>query len=173
MRNIFKLLTASLVVLSSSAYAATVNVEWRDMDSFTDIVEGNTQSRKNFRQRIQDELTQAFQEQIAKSSDSLIINITVIDVDLAGEVSQGLAVKIRQVRDQDFPRLKFILEIKDSDGQTLHASVQNIKEKAAKHSAFRMKGSQSDFYLEKQLIEKWSEEMLLPSLVELGKLKSS
>ena len=54
--------------------------------------------------------------------------------------------------------------LRDENGSVVFQGEQNLKEKKDKHKAFRMKGSQTDFYLEKSLINKWFEGILLPAV---------
>jgi hypothetical protein len=57
--------------------------------------------------------------------------------------------------------------LKDQSGAILLQGLQNLKERKDKHNAFRMKGSQSDFYLEKDLLEKWFDKALYPAIAKL------
>jgi hypothetical protein len=166
MKKILGLSLATLLVMQSS-FAADVKVEWKNPDKYRDIVNGNTQGKSQFRSSLFSELEKTFADEAAAINNKYHLKIIMIDVDLAGQVQLGKAIEVRTVNDFDFPRLKFYLYLYDDNNNIVLQGVQNLKEKKDKHNSFRMKGSQSSFYLEKDLIKKWYKQALIPAINKL------
>jgi len=157
----------SALFISQSVAAADVEIEWKNPQNYRDIVAGNTQGKTKFQKVLFSELESAFKKEAKKLPENYRMKVVMVDVDLAGQVRQGQSVSIRTVNDYDFPRLKFYMFLYDEHNKIVFQGTQNLKEKKDKHKAFRMKGSQTNFYLEKDLITKWFDIALVPSLAKL------
>ena len=144
--------------------AATVQVEWKESDKYTDIIAGNTRSQSNFESALFKAIEGEFETQAAKLVDSYKMEVVIFDIDLAGTVALGQPIKIRKIDDSSFPRLNFYMFLYDKNNKIIFQGAQRLKERKAKHNAFRMHGSQSEFYFEKDLIEKWFNLALVPAL---------
>jgi hypothetical protein len=161
------ILSLSITTTSVACLAADVEIEWKNIDNYTDIMVGNTLSKRDFKESLMRQFEETFKNYAESIPNKYHLKITMIDVDLAGTVTLGLPVEVRTVTDQDFPRLKFYVVVYDENNNIVLQGVQNLKDQNIKHSAFRMKGSQSDFYLEKDLIKKWFERALIPAINKL------
>ena len=157
-------LMLTMLVASPFANAADVKVEWRDLNEFTDIAHGNTQSKTKFRENLVNEITRAFEDNAARLDDRYRMEVVIFDIDLAGSVQRGLQVQVRKIEDHDFPRINFYMYVYDEKDNLILQGAQRLRERKDKHNAFRMKGSQSNFYLEKDLIKKWFDLALIPAL---------
>lgn len=163
-RFISVLLGLSFAVSLQAAPSMSVEVDWKSPDRYRDIDEGSTQSKKTFRKRLFRKIEESFSENMAKLPGDYNLKITMIDIDLAGSISRGLSTEIRTINDHDFPRLHFYAILENSKGEIVLQGEQNLKERKDKHKSFRMRGSQSEFYLETALIEKWFDRALVPAL---------
>ncbi|PCI62211.1 MAG: hypothetical protein COB35_04550 [Gammaproteobacteria bacterium] len=161
----FALLT--VLTFTSSTFAANVEVEWKNPENYRDIVAGNTEGKNKFQQTLFTELEATFSKSAKKLPENYHMKVVMIDVDLAGQVQQGRAISMRTVNDYDFPRLKFYMYLYDQNNNIVLQGTQNLKERKDKHNAFRMKGSQTRFYLEKDLIKKWFDIALIPGVAKL------
>lgn len=163
-----KMLGVMIGLALSATVAASpgmqVEVEWKSPENYRDIDHGTTQSKKKFRKRLFDIIERRFEENMEPFSDKYNLKVTMLDVDLAGQISRGLTQEIRMVHDHDFPRLHFYIIVENKNGEIVLQGEQNIKERKDKHKSFRMRGSQSEFYLEKDLIDTWFEKALVPAL---------
>ena len=157
---------ASMLYLPSTQ-AAKVDVKWQNPDKYEDIYEGTTQSKSKFRKRLYNTLEETFKLKANELPENYNLEITMLDVDLAGRVQRGLPAEVRTIADSDFPRLHFYMILRDSQGNIVLQGEQNLKERKDKHSAFRMYGSQSEFYLEAILIEKFFDMVLIEAVNKL------
>jgi hypothetical protein len=148
----------------SASMADTVEIEWKNPDDYQDINPGTTQSKKTFRKRLFNTIEKSFVKNMTKMPEGHNLKVTFFDVDLAGKINHGLANEIRTINDYDFPRLHFYIILENEKGEILLQGEQNLKERKDKHSSFRMRGSQREFYLETMLIDKWFDQALLPGV---------
>ena len=165
MKKVIGGLVLGLMALNvSAAQLGDVSVEWKEPERYQDIDQGNTQSKTTFRKRLFSTLENAFAENMEKVKGDYKLKVTMLDVDLAGRVNKGLTNEIRTIHDHDFPRLHFYIILENEKGEIVLQGEQNLKERKDKHKAFRMRGSQSEFYLETSLINKWFDQALIPAL---------
>jgi len=164
-----KLLMLLLIAsVSSVTQAASVSVDFVKTDQYKDIDSGGNQSQNRFEGKLFSIIEKSFSENAAALPGDMSLDISVLDIDLAGAVAHGLGfgADIRQVTDKDFPRLLFYMVLKDKNGEIVFQGRQNLRERKLRHTAFRMKGSQTDFYMETALIDKWFESVLTPAVAK-------
>lgn len=155
------------IVFATNLHATpslAVEIDFKNPEKYQDIDPGTTQSKKTFRKRLFNTLEKSFNKNMEKVDSAYNLKVTVLDVDLAGKINRGLANEIRTINDHDFPRLHFYIILENDKGEIVLQGEQNLKERKDKHKSFRMRGSQSEFYLETSLIDKWFEKALLPAL---------
>jgi len=157
------------IVLSLSVQAASVSVEFVKKELYQDIDSGGNQSQPRFEERLFNVIKSSFEKNAEKLPKDLTLKVSVLDIDLAGAVAHGLGMgqDIRQVSDKDFPRVLFYMILEDKDGKIVFQGRQNLKEKRLSHQDFRMKGSQSDFFMETALVSKWFDGVLVPAVAKL------
>ena len=163
--KIFKALFASVLMTLSGAAASAVNVEFSDVSNFKDVRAGAKNSIK-FIENLKADLTYTFKKNLDDMPDDLFVNVTFLDIDLAGVAAAKLPYQSRYIRETDYPRMKFLIEIKDKSGNVILSQVQNIKEKAIEHTLAdkRKLADGETLYLEKKLINQYCQEILIPSL---------
>lgn len=156
-------------LLACSAQAADVSVDFVKKEQYKDIDAGGTQSQPRFEERLFKTIERSFSKNAEKLPSEYKLKISVLDIDLAGAVAHGLGMgqDIRQISDKDFPRVLFYMILEDKSGAIVFQGRQNLKEKKLKHGDFRMKGSQSDFFMETGLINKWFDQVLVPAVAKL------
>ncbi len=165
-------ITYALIIaacFSLSAHAANVSVDFVKKEQYKDIHAGGTQSQPRFEEKLFKTLEKSFAKNAEKLPGDLSLKISVLDIDLAGAVAHGLGMgqDIRQISDKDFPRVLFYMILENKDGEIVFQGRQNLKEKRLRHGDFRMKGSQSDFFMETGLITKWFDTVLVPAVAKL------
>jgi len=142
-----------------------VTIDWVKPELYKDIDAGSGESKKKYKQRLFNVIGKVFEDEAQKLPNDYKLEVSILDVDLAGEVNHGAGMNSRRIiTDTDFPRIMFYMILKDQEGKIVFQGKQNLREKKLKHSSFRMKGSQSHFYMEKDLIQKWFEVALVPAI---------
>jgi len=165
-----KIINISLVTLAFifSAYstAATVSVDWVSPEKYQDIDAGGSGKNK-FKTKLFNELESVFNKEAKELPENYKLEISMLDLDLAGVVDHSQGVMARRViSDGDFPRVIFYMILRDEKGNIVLQGKQSLREKKLKHNRFRMQGSQSDFFMEKAVIEKWFKQALLPAIAK-------
>ena len=138
-------------------YAAEVSIVWQEPEKFQDIEAGNLMAQKRFQQEVIDELGRYIKEAAdTYLPDSYHLNITVTDVDLAGDVEfffTRFPEGVRIMHDLYFPSIAFTYELIDGKGG-VRASGQEIGD-----MGFQFAGSRditnAPFGYEKRMIDKW------------------
>lgn len=165
--KIFKTAIVSLAILFSfSASAADVKVDWVKPEQYKDIDAGG-EGKSNFKKKLFKNLESVFATGAKDLPSDYKLEISMLDIDLAGHVDHSAGVMARRIiTDNDFPRIIFYMILRDDKGNIVFQGKQNLREKKMKHNSFRMKGSQSEFFMEKDLIEKWFEVALVPAVAK-------
>jgi len=117
-------------MLSDIASAGEVKVTWQDPDNYTDIRPGN-ENRTSFREQIFKELDQVFAGLAKKLPDDIQWNVTVTDLDLAGDVRpmMGAGVsEIRVVKEIYWPRMSFNYTMTDTKGAMVAEGKEDISD---------------------------------------------
>jgi hypothetical protein len=107
------LLTAG--ALTSPVYAGEVSITWQTPEKYTDI-RPSSETREAFQERVTKELGQVFYRSGKKLPDDVKWEITVTDVDLAGDVHpmmRGTANDIRVIREIYWPRMSLSYRMTD------------------------------------------------------------
>ena len=156
------LLGAALVVAPAiQTQAAEVNLEWQNPDKYRDIEANYLESQVVFQQRVIDELGHVIREAADEHlADRQRLNMTVTDIDLAGDVdyfftrfNQG----VRVVTDLYFPSIEFSYELQDAQGNVIMSGEENVKDMGFQFSGSRYV-SDAPFGYEERLIEDWFQE---------------
>ena len=151
-------------VLSSLAGAGEVKVTWQDPDKYTDIRPGN-ESRDSFRAQVFEELGKVFTELGKKLPDDVQWNVTVTDLDLAGEVRPMMRPggnDIRVIKDIYWPRMSFNYTMTNAKGES---SAEGTEDRS--DMSFMMNRSintgNGNFQYESRMIEDWFQKQLKSS----------
>ena len=141
--------------------AAEVNLQWQKPSEYLGIEAGNETSQQRFEEQVIEELG----EHITEAADTHLpetysLNMTVTDIDLAGDVeyfftkfSQG----VRVVRNPYFPSIAFEYEVLDEQGQVVERGSENIRDMGWHYSGARQVNDAPLDY-EKELVDAWFRE---------------
>lgn len=159
-----RLLRVSILMLGGfllslpASYAAEVNIVWQEPEKFRDIEAGNLMDQKQFQQRVIDELGRHIKAAADKYlPDQYRLNMTVTDVDLAGDVEYFFTRfpgGIRVVRNLYFPSIELTYELADEMGTVRTSGQENVKDMGFQFAGSRMIGN-APFGYEKRMIDKW------------------
>ncbi|MBC3862581.1 DUF3016 domain-containing protein [Undibacterium jejuense] len=150
---------ASGSLLSSFAGAGEVKVTWQDPDKYSDIRPSN-ENRDSFRAGVFKELGQVFADLGKKLPDDVQWNVTVTDLDLAGDVRPMMRPggnDIRVIKDIYWPRMSFNYTMTDAKGQIIAQATENISDMG--FMTFRPINA-GNFPYETKMIEDWFQKQL-------------
>lgn len=160
-------------LLASHAYAAaSVEVNWKDPESYTDVRASN-ESRSGFQKRTFAALEKTFVKLAEALPDGQKLAITVTNLDLAGEVwpssfvglGQSAASDVRLIKRIDIPRMKFSYTLTDANGAVLKSADVSIKDMSFMDTVNRHFNSDPYRY-EKSMIEDWFDDELAPQTAQ-------
>ena len=146
-----------------------LTIKWQEPDKFTDIRPAN-ESNKSFRKRTFKSLEAHFNKLASKLPSSYHLNITVKDVDLAGDVRpffQPTFRNIRIVKSIYFPRMKLSYTL--MDGDQLIAKEDVVLSDLSFNNLYRRYAYQDGLHFDKLMIKKWFEKDILKKIPQLNK----
>ena len=127
---VLSIITAFVVV--GAACAGEAKVTWQEPNNYTDIREGHD-LRDSFRQGLFSDFELLFADLARRLPDGCVLDVTVTDVDLAGEVNGmhfGLWRDIRVIKALYWPRMSLDYKLTDATGQLLGSGHEDIKDMA-------------------------------------------
>ena len=135
MKKLIAIAVTGMLMTSGQAFAAAeVSVTWDNPKDFTDIRAAN-ESRKRFRERVMKDFDEYFAELAERLPDGQKLEITVTDVDLAGQVWPASFVglgnggsDVRLVKRIDIPRMKFSYKLLDDQQNVVKAADVKLKD---------------------------------------------
>lgn len=143
-------------MMATQAQAGEVKVTWQEPEKFTDIRPGN-ESKSGFQARMIKELDQIFADMAKKLPDAYQWDVTVTDVDLAGDVRpffRNTVDDIRVIKDLYWPRMTFSFNLKDEKGKSIASGTENIKDMNFLMRSGLATGN-SSFRYEEQMLRDW------------------
>ena len=145
--------------------ATTVNVTWEDPDSYRDIDPVN-QARGSFRKTLFRNFESYFNELAEALPNDAVWDITVTDLDLAGQVWPASFVgfstaggDVRLIKRVDIPRISFSYTLKDASGTVIKSADVSIKDMGFMDGLTR-RNSWDSYRYEKHMLADWFEEEL-------------
>ena len=143
------------IALSTLAQAGEVRLVWQEPDKYTDI-RASTDTRDAFEQRVTKELGDVFASLAKKLPDGVTWNVTVTDVDLAGEVRPMMyrgTSDIRIVKDFYWPRMAFSYVMTDAKGQLIGQGKEDLKDMSFMFG--HMASGRTGFQYEERMLRDW------------------
>ena len=155
MKKIFFALAVTSMV-ASSAFAGVAKVSWQEPEKFTDIRPSN-ETRAGFQERVFKDFDQFFADLAKKLPDGYQLDVTVTDLDLAGDVN-GLYSKmgrdIRVIKEIYWPRMSFSYTLKNSQNELVASGKEQLKDMSFMSRASLASGRTS-FDYEEKMLEDW------------------
>jgi hypothetical protein len=163
---------------------AQVEVEWVEPSEYRDIRPSN-ESKKRFEKRT----FKAIEKYLMKLAEDLpegqTLKLSVTDVDLAGRVEFGNsaivntgfgfsrlggagASNIRIIERIDFPRMTFSYELVDSDGSTMLAGEENLRDLGFQQRVGSRVRNSEALRHEKQMLRGWFDQTFKEHKVALN-----
>ena len=164
MRKIM-LLCGITMLTATAVQAAEVKVDWQQPEKFTDIRPAND-SRKVYRERVLQKFDGFFQQLATSLPEGYQWQVTVTDIDLAGEVDYfagGAGNALRVVKDLYSPAIKFNYVLRDKHGEEVASGEEKLRDMGFMQS-LRSNHSNEEFHYEKQMLDSWFNKALLPKV---------
>ena len=152
------LVLSSLLFVPTGVWAAQVNLHWQKPENYKDIRAGGLGSEIKFQKQVIEELGEYIQEAANKNlAPNQQLNMTVTDIDLAGDVRYFFTrfpEGVRVVSDLYFPSIEFTYELLDSNKKVSMGGEENIKYIGFQFSGTRVVRNAQLGY-EKRMIDQW------------------
>jgi hypothetical protein len=145
------------LAFSAGAQAATVAFEYTDPQDFRDI-RATEQGQKNFERDVLSELEEQFREEAAALPDGQTLRITMVDVDLAGDVEyfhRAFPFGVRVIRDIDFPQMQISYELRNAAGEVIQSGDDKIADMSFRFPTYATHNHIDQLDYEKALISDW------------------
>ena len=142
-----------------SVNAATVQVQWEEPGQYRDIRTTNG-VQKRFQASVMEELEVQFQKSAQTLPEDQVLQVTVKDLDLAGEIEyfyRNYPFGLRVVRNVDAPAMTLGYSLVDSNGTVLRSGEERVVDLGFNFSTWAPL-DRSPLHYEKVLIRDWVRE---------------
>jgi len=166
--NHLKLFVVSLLislVISPAVCGATVDINWVDPDKFRDI-ESADSGQKRFQERVFKTLGNTIETLAASLPDNYHMNISVTDIDLAGDVKFTNTERIRIVDNLYFPSMKLTYELLDKEQKSLAAGDVRVKDMGFLHGIHHPARHSEFLHYEGIMLQDWFKKTFAEYLVQ-------
>ena len=150
------------LAMSAGAQAATVAFEHTDPNDFRDI-RATDQGQKKFEESVLRELEDQFREEAAALPEGQTLQVTLKDLDLAGDVEyfhRYYPFGLRVVRNVDIPRMEFSYVLRGANGEVISEGDEEIKDLGFRTNLFTNRSSMDPLDYERHMISEWARENL-------------
>ena len=145
-----------MAVCSGVAQAGEAKVNWGKFDDFTDIVPSHA-SKELFREELQKEFALVFNHLAKKLPDGFELEVTVTDLDLAGDLRPGVwfgAHEVRVMREIYWPRMNFSFELRNEKKEVIATGKEELRDMDYLRRV-RMPSGNTSFEFEEKMIQEW------------------
>jgi len=154
MRN--SILAITLLAMTTMANAADINVTFEQPEKFTDIRPAN-ETRSRFQDKVLQSFEGFFNEFATTLPEGYKWQVTVTDIDLAGDVDyfvgnagQGLRI----IKDIYSPAAQFNHTLVDEQGNEVLSGEVRLRDMGFMHHVNRV-GQRKEFEFERRMLEDW------------------
>jgi hypothetical protein len=151
-----KIVIACLIlsVFSGAAHAGEAKLKWGNLDDFTDVSPGY-ELKDAFRERLMQEFGLVFSNFASKLPDGYQLDVTVNDLDLAGDVRPSASIhQIRFMTQIYWPRMKFQYELRNEKNEIVSSGVEELRDMDYLGRA-RVPSGRTSFEFEEKMIHDW------------------
>lgn len=164
-------LVLSAPVLSNAESGAELEMNWQEPDKFTDIRAAND-SRSRFQERVQRNFEKFFQEMANELPDGYSWQVTITDIDLAGQVDYFVTdtgQAIRVIKEIHSPAIRFNHMLRDQYGEEVVAGEERFRDMGFMNR-MTPRGHTPEFAFEREMLQDWFEKELQPKITEHASL---
>ena len=150
------LMLAGLTVLPMAVMAGSAKVNWSNPEGYKDVIASDG-SQEEFLANTLKELETTITELAASLPDGQTLEMTVTDLDLAGDVKMSGArtqhQDVRVVKDSYPARMKFHFRLLDASGKVLKEGDEKLQSRTL--SASMRTGGSESLGMEKRMLRSW------------------
>lgn len=153
---LFSLLLTSIIAIPVSVFAGEAKVNWLEPDKYTDIRPSN-ESRDSFKERVFKEFNAMFLALAKKLPDGYQMEVTVTDLDLAGDVNgmySQFGRDIRVVKELYWPRMTFFYVLKNEKNEVVGSEKEDLKDMNFM-STIGIHSNRGSFEIEEKMLNDW------------------
>ncbi|PRC94945.1 DUF3016 domain-containing protein [Solimicrobium silvestre] len=162
------LLVVAAIFISCTAFAGEVTVKWQEPEKYTDIQSGD-QDKGKFEADLFKNFDSIFAELARKLPDNTVWQITVTDLDLAGEVRpsmRGSGVEMRVVKPIYRPAIMFEYKLLDAQNKVLKEAKVDLKDLGFMSRPASIIGRDRKLYpYEEYMIRQWFEQQQMQKIL--------
>ncbi|MBI3714263.1 MAG: DUF3016 domain-containing protein [Burkholderiales bacterium] len=150
------LVLSVMAVCSGVAQAGEAKLNWGKFDDFTDIVPSH-ESKEMFRETIQKEFAAVFNHLAKKLPDGFELEVTVTDIDLAGDIRPGMWLsthEIRVMKEIYWPRMNFSFELRNEKKEVIATGKEELRDMDYLRRV-RIPSGNTSFEFEEKMIQDW------------------
>ena len=155
------LMTAAVLMVASSAHAATLEFSVRDSEKFSDLRTTNG-NEAGFRKEVLASLEAQFRNEASRLPENEVLKVELTDLNLAGEIEYfipGYPFGVRVVRNLDVPGMELSYQLLSADQKVLKSGGDKFSDLGFRSGLGTWRMNQSLDY-EKRMISKWYRETL-------------
>lgn len=164
MRN--SLLAITLLAMScSAAAAAKLDLTFSEPEKYTDIRPAS-ETKARFQQRVLVRFEHFFTELANEMPEGYHWQVTVTDIDLAGDVDYfagGAGQALRIVKDIHSPAIRFNHQLRDQYGEEVINTEERLRDMGFMHR-LSSTGSRPELEFEQKMLEDWFKKTVRPQL---------
>lgn len=141
-------------LLAQGVMAGEARLSWVSPEKFTDIRSGD-ESPAEALSTVTTEFKQIFGRLSKHLPQGYVMEVSVLDLDLAGEVRYNLPQSVKNyriVKDIDWPKIKFSYSIKDEQQREVASGKEELRDL---DFASKINTSNSQFKFEEQMLKDW------------------
>jgi hypothetical protein len=160
-------LILSAPVLSNPESGAKLDLNWQDPDKFTDVRAAND-SRSRFQDRVKRNFEKFFQEMATELPEGYTWQVTITDIDLAGEVDYFVTdtgQAIRVIKEIHSPAVRFNHLLRDQYGEEVVGGEERLRDMAFM-SRMTPRNNTPEFSFERDMLQDWFNQDLKPEITE-------
>jgi hypothetical protein len=160
-------LAMSAPAFSNPDSSATLELNWQEMDKFTDVRAAND-SRSRFQDRVRRNFEKFFQEMATELPEGYTWQVTITDIDLAGEVDYFVTdtgQAIRVIKEIHSPAVRFNHLLRDQYGEQVVGGEERLRDMAFM-SRMTPRNNTPEFSFERDMLQDWFNQDLKPEITE-------
>lgn len=146
-----------MAVFSGVAQAGEAKLNWGKFDDFADVVTGHM-SKEMFHEQIQKDFALVFNHLAKKLPDGYELEVTVTELDLAGDIRPGMWVgsmhDIRVMREIYWPRMNFSFELRNEKKEVIATGKEELRDMDYLRRA-RIPSGNTSFEFEEKMLQDW------------------
>lgn len=145
-----------LSAFSGLAHAGDAKLKWGNLDNFTDVNPGN-ELKESFRERMVKDFGRVFSKFAKKLPDGYQLDVTVNDVDLAGDVRPNMSsvAQIRLMTTIYWPRMKFHYELRNDKNEMISSGDEQLSDMGYLTNTRMTLAGATSFEFEEKMISDW------------------